>query len=76
MSAPGALLLWARCRLCHLLYSSSDGPSRRCSLGEKTSYMSVRGLESCQKMYWRPQNGPCSPNSLHKALGSSYSDSL
>ena len=34
--------------------------------------MSVRGFASCQKMYWRPQNGPCSPNSLCKAHGSSY----
>ena len=72
MSAPGALLLYARCHRCLSRYSSSDGPSRRCSLGEKTSYMSVRGFESCQKMYWRPQNGPCSPNSLRQALSSSH----
>ena len=72
MLAPGAFLLYARCHGCLPHYSSSDGPSRRCSLGEKTSYMSVKGFESCQKMYWRPQNGPCSPNSLRKALSSSH----
>ena len=40
------------------------GPRKRCSAGEKTSWMSVSGRPLFQKMYWRPQKGPGWPSFL------------
>ena len=44
----------------------TDGPKSLCRDVENTSCISVSGLSSCQNMYCLPQNGPDSPNSLHR----------